>query len=87
MVAMYLVLAELLPVTLLPSLQLKVLEEAGLVIRSRERQKRPCRLAPQVLNEIARWMNDYRALWELKFDRLEGYRHHELTCASSSSVD
>jgi hypothetical protein len=53
--------------------QLKVFEEAGLVIRSLEGQKRPCRLAHQRLIEIAQWMNDYRALWELKFDRIETY--------------
>ncbi len=55
------------------SKHLKVLEEAGLILRSRDAQKRPCRLAPNGLAEIARWMEDHRAMWEQRFDRLESY--------------
>jgi DNA-binding transcriptional ArsR family regulator len=55
------------------SKHLKVLEEAGLILRSKDAQKRPCRLAPNGLAEIAQWMNGYRALWEQKLDRLETY--------------
>jgi len=55
------------------SKHLKVLEEAGLIIRSREAQKRPCRLAPNGLSEIAAFLNDHRAMWEQRLDRLENY--------------
>jgi DNA-binding transcriptional ArsR family regulator len=55
------------------SKHLKVLEDAGLIMRSRDAQKRPCRLNPDGLADIATWMNDYRALWEDKLDRLETY--------------
>lgn len=55
------------------SKHLKVLEEAGLITRGRNAQKRPCKLAPDGLADIATWMNDYRALWEQKLDRLETY--------------
>lgn len=52
---------------------LKVLERAGLVARSREAQWRPCRLQPQPLREVADWVQQYRAMWEQRLDRLEDY--------------
>jgi DNA-binding transcriptional ArsR family regulator len=52
------------------SKHLKVLEEAGLILRSKDAQKRPCRLAPNSLAEIAHWMVDHRQMWERTFDRL-----------------
>ncbi len=55
------------------SRHLKVLEEAGLIMRSKEAQKRPCRLAPDGLVEIAQWMDQHRIMWERTFDRLETY--------------
>jgi DNA-binding transcriptional ArsR family regulator len=55
------------------SKHLKVLEHAGLITRSREAQWRPCRLAPEPLKEVASWVEQYRRLWEDRFDRLEVY--------------
>jgi DNA-binding transcriptional ArsR family regulator len=55
------------------SKHLKVLEEAGLILRSKDGQKRPCRLAPNGLSEIARWMEDHRQMWEARLDQLENY--------------
>lgn len=55
------------------SKHLKVLEGAGLILRSKDAQKRPCRLAPNGLSEIARWMEDHRQMWEARLDRLENY--------------
>ena len=55
------------------SKHLKTLEEAGLILRSRDAQKRPCRLAPDGLSEIARWMNNHREMWEHTLNRLESY--------------
>ncbi|MBT2145003.1 MULTISPECIES: metalloregulator ArsR/SmtB family transcription factor [unclassified Rhodanobacter] len=52
---------------------LKVLERAGLVARSREAQWRPCRLQPQPLRAVADWVQQYRAMWEQRLDRLEDY--------------
>ena len=53
------------------SKHLKVLERAGLISRGRDAQYRPCRLEPQALKSIDRWLEDYRQLWELRLDRLE----------------
>lgn len=55
------------------SKHLKVLEHAGLITRSREAQWRPCRLAPAPLKDVASWLEQYRLLWEQRFDRLDDY--------------
>jgi DNA-binding transcriptional ArsR family regulator len=55
------------------SKHLKVLEHAGLISRSREAQWRPCRIEPEALIGVDSWLEDYRRLWNERFDRLEGY--------------
>jgi DNA-binding transcriptional ArsR family regulator len=55
------------------SKHLKVLERAGLIARSRERQWRPARLEALPLKEIAEWTDRYRRFWEESYDRLEEY--------------
>ncbi len=52
---------------------LKVLENAGLITRGREAQWRPCRLNPAPLKDVARWVEEYRRLWERRLDNLEAY--------------
>jgi DNA-binding transcriptional ArsR family regulator len=52
---------------------LKVLERAGLISRSREGQLRPCRLEARALEPAADWIEQYRAMWEERFDRLDAY--------------
>ena len=53
------------------SKHIKVLEQAGLVVRSRHAQFRPCRLAPDRLAEVASWADQYREIWEQRLDRLD----------------
>lgn len=55
------------------SKHLKVLERAGLIVRGREAQWRPCRLEARPLRDAADWLGDYRRFWEESFDRLEEY--------------
>lgn len=55
------------------SKHLKVLERAGLIIRSREAQWRPCRLAAEPLKDVDQWLAHYRQFWEQSFDRLDDY--------------
>lgn len=50
---------------------LKVLENAGLITRSRQAQWRPCKLAPAPLQDVAEWLEQYRKFWEASFDRLD----------------
>jgi len=55
------------------SKHLRVLERAGLIVRSRDAQWRPCRLEAKPLKEVADWAERYRALWEQRLNRLETY--------------
>ena len=55
------------------SKHLKVLERAGLIERSRERQWRPARLRAKPLKEVADWTDRYRQFWEESYDRLDEY--------------
>jgi DNA-binding transcriptional ArsR family regulator len=55
------------------SRHIKVLEQAGLIMRGRNAQERPCRLSADALKEIDDWMMAYRAVWEERLDRLEIY--------------
>ena len=53
------------------SKHLRVLEQAGLISRSRDAQKRPCKIEVQPLLEANQWLEDYRRLWEANYQRLE----------------
>jgi DNA-binding transcriptional ArsR family regulator len=55
------------------SKHLKVLERAGLITRGKDAQWRPCRLVPAPLRDIAEWTEQYRRLWDERYDHLEGY--------------
>ena len=55
------------------SKHLKVLENAGLSTRGREAQWRPCKIETQALRSVDEWLENYRKLWEERFDRLDDY--------------
>jgi DNA-binding transcriptional ArsR family regulator len=55
------------------SKHLKVLERAGLITRSRDAQRRPCRLEPQRLQQVSEWLGGYEKFWEESYDRLDDY--------------
>ena len=55
------------------SKHLRVLQEAGLVTRTRDAQWRPVKLAPAPLKGVAEWVDRYREMWEERFDRLDQY--------------
>src|SRR3954449_13085683 len=57
------------------SKHIKVLERAGLVVRSRRAQSRPCALDPAPLAEVSTWAEQYRPVWEARFDQLNHYLH------------
>ncbi len=53
------------------SKHLKVLEEAGLVSRSRDAQRRPVHLEAEVLDLMTGWIERYRRVAEERFARLD----------------
>jgi DNA-binding transcriptional ArsR family regulator len=55
------------------SRHLKVLERSGLITRGREAQWRPCRIELRALKGVDEWLEEYRRLWEQRFDRLDDY--------------
>lgn len=55
------------------SKHLKVLERAGLVVRGHRAQYRPCTLDPTPLAEVSSWADQYRPVWEARFDRMDSY--------------
>jgi DNA-binding transcriptional ArsR family regulator len=55
------------------SKHLKVLEQAGLVSRSREAQWRPCHLEAAPLRAVSAWVEEYRRFWERSFKSLQEY--------------
>jgi DNA-binding transcriptional ArsR family regulator len=63
----------------LPSVSrhLKVLERAGLVVKGRSAQWRPCRLEVAPLAKADAWMAPYREFFEERFARLERQLEHE----------
>jgi DNA-binding transcriptional ArsR family regulator len=53
------------------SKHLKVLENAGFIERGRDAQRRPCRLVPAALKDIADWVEPFRRQWEARFENLD----------------
>ena len=53
------------------SKHLKMLERAGLVSRGRDAQRRPCRLEAQPLEAAYLWIERYRQMWDMNFERLD----------------
>ena len=55
------------------SKHIKVLERAGLVLRGQRAQYRPCALDATPLEEVSTWAEQYRPVWEARFDRMDDY--------------
>jgi len=55
------------------SKHIKVLLKAGLVVQGRDAQRRPCRLNPERLHDVAIWAERFRQNWEESFERMDEY--------------
>ena len=55
------------------SKHIKVLARAGLVVRGQRAQYRPCALDATPLQEISSWAEQYRPVWEARFERMNDY--------------
>lgn len=55
------------------SKHIKVLERAGLVVRGQRAQFRPVTLDAAPLEGVSTWAEQYRPVWEARFDRMDDY--------------
>ena len=55
------------------SKHIKVLERAGLITQGQKAQYRPCTIDATPLQEVSRWTEQYRHIWEERFDRMDDY--------------
>jgi DNA-binding transcriptional ArsR family regulator len=53
------------------SKHLRVLEQAGLIARGIDRQRRPARLEAAPMAEAVRWLEAFRHFWASRFDQLD----------------
>jgi len=53
------------------SRHLKVLEEAGLILRRVDGTRRPCRLAPHAVDGIEQWLDRLRQTMARNYERLD----------------
>jgi DNA-binding transcriptional ArsR family regulator len=55
------------------SKHIKVLERAGFVTRGHRAQYRPCALDAAPFEQVSTWAEQYRPVWEARFDRMDDY--------------
>ena len=55
------------------SKHLKVLQNAGLIEGGRQAQRRPRKLTPLGMKDIADWLEPFRAQWESRFNNLDAH--------------
>jgi len=53
------------------SKHIKILAECGLVVIRKQGRERYCEVRPDQLNEVSDWVEQYRQIWEQRFDRLD----------------
>ncbi len=52
---------------------IRVLERAGLVVRTRHGRENTLELSAEPLRDVARWVLDYEPFWNAHLDRLEKF--------------
>ncbi|MFG1249073.1 ArsR/SmtB family transcription factor [Xanthobacter flavus] len=52
---------------------LSVLEEAGLIATTKDGRVRTCAIRPEALEPARTWIDEQRALWEARLDRLDAF--------------
>ena len=55
------------------SKHIRGLERAGLIHQGQKAQYRPCTIDVSPLREISKWTEQYRHIWEARFDQIDDY--------------
>jgi len=58
------------------SRHIKILAECGLLVVIQQGRERYCEAKPDKLKEVSDWVEQYRQLWEQRFDRLDDLLVH-----------
>jgi DNA-binding transcriptional ArsR family regulator len=53
------------------SKHIKILTECGLVEMRQQGRERYCFIQPKALDEVADWLEEFRKIWENRFDKLD----------------
>lgn len=52
---------------------ISVLEEAGLITSSKDGRIRTCAIVPEAMKPVRTWLDEQRAIWESRLDRLDAF--------------
>ena len=67
------------------SKHIKILAECGLIVIRQQGRERFCEARLQKLNEVSKWIEQYRVFWSSKLDALESFLNKpDLTARKSS---
>lgn len=55
------------------SRHIKILTECGLVVITQQGRERYCEVRINKLDEVTGWVEQYRKIWEQRFDKLQSY--------------
>jgi DNA-binding transcriptional ArsR family regulator len=67
------------------SKHIKILTECGLVVIKQQGRERICEARLQKLNEVSKWIEQYRVFWTNKLDALENYLAKETQATGRSA--
>jgi DNA-binding transcriptional ArsR family regulator len=59
------------------SQHIKILIECGLIVVNKQGRERHCEARLQQLNEVSKWIEQYRIFWTSKLDALELFLEKE----------
>ena len=67
------------------SKHIKILTECGLIVIRQQGRERFCEAQLQKLNEVSKWIEQYRVFWSSKLDALESFLNKPETPSRKSS--
>lgn len=52
---------------------ISVLEEAGLIVTSKDGRVRTCAIVPEALKPVRTWLDEQQSIWEARLGRLDAF--------------